>query len=246
MTMCAVLCLVAQLCLTLCDPVDCSPSGSSVHGDSPGKNTGVGCQAPLQGIFSTQGLNPGLLHCRQILYCLSHQRSPRILGWVAYPFSRGSSWPSNCTRICFQADSLPSEPLGKPFLPSVQFSRSVVSDSLRPRESLGCSNYPVMLAWVNYWVGQKVHLERSCGKTWMIFLITSKHQLTCEAYPNCCHLFYSVMVVGGGWCHTNGLGGFTTRLCNLLLSFGTSQTSSWMVLLLDITTLSPQTYDLVA
>jgi len=40
--------LVAQLCLSLCDPMDCSPPGSSVHGDSPGKNTGVGCHAFLQ------------------------------------------------------------------------------------------------------------------------------------------------------------------------------------------------------
>ena len=44
--------------------------------DSPGKNTGVGCHFLLQGIFLTQGLNPGLLHCRQILHCLSHQGSP--------------------------------------------------------------------------------------------------------------------------------------------------------------------------
>ena len=57
--------------------MDCSPPGSSVHRDSPGKNTGVGCQALLQGIFPTQGSNPGLLHCRQILYHLSHQRSSK-------------------------------------------------------------------------------------------------------------------------------------------------------------------------
>ena len=50
-----------------------SPPGSSVHGDSLGKNTGVGCHALLQGIFPTQGMNPGLPHCRQILYHLSHQ-----------------------------------------------------------------------------------------------------------------------------------------------------------------------------
>ena len=50
-------CLVAQSRLTLCDPVDCSPLGSSAHGDSPGKNTGVGCHALLQGIFLTQELN---------------------------------------------------------------------------------------------------------------------------------------------------------------------------------------------
>ena len=68
-----VLCLVAESCPTLCDPMDCSPPGSSVHGDSPGKNTGVGCHALLQGTFPTQGSNPGLPHCRQILYCLSHQ-----------------------------------------------------------------------------------------------------------------------------------------------------------------------------
>ena len=50
-----------QLCLTLCNPMDCSPPGSSVHEDSPGKNNGVGCHALLQGIFLTQGLNPRLL-----------------------------------------------------------------------------------------------------------------------------------------------------------------------------------------
>ena len=43
-----------QSCLTLCDPMDCSPSGTSIHGDSSGKNTGVGCPGLLQGIFPTQ------------------------------------------------------------------------------------------------------------------------------------------------------------------------------------------------
>ena len=68
-----VLRLVTQSCLTLCDSVDCSPQGSSVHRDSPGKNIGVGCHLLLQGIFPTQGSNPGLLHCRWILYHVSHQ-----------------------------------------------------------------------------------------------------------------------------------------------------------------------------
>ena len=49
---CAVLYLVAQSCPTLCDPMACSPPGSSVHGDSPGMSTGVGCHALLQGISS--------------------------------------------------------------------------------------------------------------------------------------------------------------------------------------------------
>ena len=50
-----------QLCPTLCEPMNCSPSGSSIHGDSPGKDTGVGCHALLQGTFPTQGLNLRLL-----------------------------------------------------------------------------------------------------------------------------------------------------------------------------------------
>ena len=54
------------------------PHGSPVHGDSPGKNTRVDCHALLQGIFPTQGSNPGLQNCRQIVYCLIHQGSPYL------------------------------------------------------------------------------------------------------------------------------------------------------------------------
>ena len=74
----AVLCLVIQSCLTLCNLMDCSPPGSSVHGDSTGKNTGVGCHALLQEIFPMQGFILDLLHCRWILYHLSHQGSPKM------------------------------------------------------------------------------------------------------------------------------------------------------------------------
>ena len=69
-------CLVTQSRQTLRDPMDCSSPGSSVHGHSLGKNTRGGCHALLHGIFPIQGSNPGLPHCRQILYCLSHQGSP--------------------------------------------------------------------------------------------------------------------------------------------------------------------------
>ena len=111
----AVLSLVAQLCPTLCDPMDCSPLGSSVHGDSPGKNTETGCHALFQGIFPTQGSNSGLPHCRQILYHLTHQGSPRILEWVANPFFRESSQPGNRTGSpALQVDILTSELPGKP------------------------------------------------------------------------------------------------------------------------------------
>ena len=61
---CSVLCLVAQLCPSLCDLMDCNLPGSSVHGVSLGKNTGVGCHVLLQWIFPTQGSNPSLPHCR--------------------------------------------------------------------------------------------------------------------------------------------------------------------------------------
>ena len=64
--------LVAQSCPTFCDCMECSPPGSTVHGDYPGKNIRVGCHALLHGIFPTQGSNPGLPHC-------SHQGSPSCL-----------------------------------------------------------------------------------------------------------------------------------------------------------------------
>ena len=144
--------VMCQSCPTLCNPMDCSPLGSSVRGDSPGKNTGVGCHVLLQGVFPTQQLNPGfciensgslwwtgrpgvlqfmvsqrvghdwatelnwteLLHCRWILYHLNHQGSPRILEWVAYPFSRGLPNPGiESVSPVLQADSLPGELQGK-------------------------------------------------------------------------------------------------------------------------------------
>ena len=56
--------LVARLCPILCGSMDCSPPGFSVHEDTPGKSTGVGCHTFLQGVFSTQGSNSDLPHCR--------------------------------------------------------------------------------------------------------------------------------------------------------------------------------------
>ena len=65
----------------------------------PGQNTGEGSLSLLQGIFPIQESNPDLLHCRQILYQLSHKGTPRIVEWVTYPFSSGSSWPRNWTEV---------------------------------------------------------------------------------------------------------------------------------------------------
>ena len=94
-----VLCLVAQSCPTLSDPMDCSLPVDRGPWDFSGKNTRVGRHFLLQGIFPTQESNLGLLHRRQILHHLSHQGSLGIPVWVAYPFSRGSSQPRNQTRL---------------------------------------------------------------------------------------------------------------------------------------------------
>ena len=74
------------------------PHGLYSPWNSQGQNTGVHCLSLLQGIFPTQGLNPGLPHCRQI-YQLNHKGSPGIPELVAYPFSSGSSRSRNRTRV---------------------------------------------------------------------------------------------------------------------------------------------------
>ena len=84
------------------------PQGLYSPWNSPGRNTGVGSLTLLQGIFPTQGSTPGLPHCRWILYQLSHQGSPRILEWVAFPFSHRSSWPKNRTGVSCIAGSFTS------------------------------------------------------------------------------------------------------------------------------------------
>ena len=79
--LCAVLlCLIAQFCLTLCNPVDCSPPGSLVHGDCSGKNTEVGSLSLLQGSPGPRNQTGGFLHCRQIHYQLSYQGTPSNQG----------------------------------------------------------------------------------------------------------------------------------------------------------------------
>ena len=75
------------------------PHGLHSPWNSSGWNTGVGSLSLLKGIFPTQGENLGLPHCRWIPYQLNHQGSPRILEWVAYPFSRVSPWPRNGTWV---------------------------------------------------------------------------------------------------------------------------------------------------
>ena len=88
--------------------------------NSPGQYIGVGSFSLLQGIFPTQAQS--LPYCRQIIYQLSHKGSPRMLQWVAYPFSRGSSRPRNWTMCpALQVDSVPTELSGKPLISRVQY-----------------------------------------------------------------------------------------------------------------------------
>ena len=130
---------VTQWCLTLCNPMDCTvrgipqagilewvafpfsressqPKSPALQADSlpaepqgKPKNTRVGSLSLLQGIFATQGSNPCLPHCRRILYQLSHQGIPRILEWVAYPFSSGSSQLRDQTRVFLHCRRIPHQ-----------------------------------------------------------------------------------------------------------------------------------------
>ena len=85
------------------------PHGLYSPQNSPDQITGVGSCSLLQGIFPIQGSNPGLPHCRRILSQLNHQGSPRILEWVAYPFSRESSPGIEPGSPVLQVDSLAAE-----------------------------------------------------------------------------------------------------------------------------------------
>ena len=90
------------------------PHGLYSPWNSPGQITGVGSCSLLQGIFLTQGSNPGLPHCRRILYQLSHKGSTRILEWVTYPFSADLPNPGiKLGSPALQADSLLTELSGK-------------------------------------------------------------------------------------------------------------------------------------
>ena len=101
-----------QLCPTLCDPMD-----YTVHGILQARILEWVAILFFQGICPTRGLDPGLLHCRRILYQLSHQGSPRILEWVAYPFSRDLPDPGiKPGSPALQVDALPTELSGKPHI----------------------------------------------------------------------------------------------------------------------------------
>ena len=114
---------------------------------SPDQDTGVGSFFLLQGIFPTQGSDPGLPNCRQILYQLSHKGSPRILEWVAYPFSSGSSQPRNWTRVSFAGGFLPNWAMRQaPILYLKSFWNPNPFHKLRTSQVI-TNNFTRMLSW---------------------------------------------------------------------------------------------------
>ena len=126
------------------------PNGLYSPWNSPGQNTGVGSLSLLQGIFPNQGRNPGLPHCRQILYQMSHKGSPRILEWAAYPFSRESSWPRNWTGVSCIAGSFftswaTSEAKSRTLRVKYLFQSSHGS-----REDPSLSSSPVLVSWCQW------------------------------------------------------------------------------------------------
>ena len=124
-----------QLCTTLCDPVDCSPPGSSVHGDSPGNNTGVDCYALLQGIFPTQGSNLHLLH---LLHWQVGSLPPAPPASVQF-----SSFAQSCPTLCDPMNrSMPGFPVHHQFLESTQTHVHRVGDAIQPSHPLSSPSPP--------------------------------------------------------------------------------------------------------
>ena len=101
------------------------------------------------GFIPTQGLNPCLPHCRQILYHLSHQGSPRILEWVACVFSRGPSQPRNQTGLSCTTWVLSLEPPGKPCKP---FSSVQSLSCVQLCDSMDCIVHGILQARILEWV----------------------------------------------------------------------------------------------
>ena len=143
--------LVTQSCTTLCDPVDCSPPGSSVHGNSPGKNTEVGCHFLLQGIFPTQRLNPCLLHYRQILNHLTHQGNPIFVEDRKANIKQLNIGMKVClSGLTAFLESLLPPPFLSSFLPSFCLPHSFVAEPLKCRE-VNCVSRFIDLIRVCLW-----------------------------------------------------------------------------------------------
>ena len=164
--------------------------------NSPGQNTGVGSLSLFQAIFPTQGSNPGLPNCRRILYQLSHKGSSRILEWVAYPFSSGSSWSSNwtgvsCTARGFFTNWAKREGFTRAFVYLVSLVAQMVKNppamqetgvqSLAPEDPLkeGIATHSSILAWRIPWTEE-------LGRLWSTGSQRVRHNWVSNAFKSSC------------------------------------------------------------
>ena len=144
--------------------------------DFLGQNTGVGSCSLLQGIFPTQGSNPNLPHCRQILYQLELPGKPRIMEWVAYPFFRGSFWPRNWTRVsCIAGGFFTSWDTKHSHwgLERYQEHSFVVADSSSAFPTLMYTSWKRSIDSNNFWISNPVSMSLgfTTSRSWWILNI---------------------------------------------------------------------------
>ena len=131
--------LCAQACLTLLGPHGLWPTGSSVHEDSPGKNTGVGCPFLLQGIFPTQGLNPSLLHWQTDSLPLAPPGKP-LITFSSVQFSPVAQL---CPTCCDPMDcNTPGLPVHHQLLELAQTHVCRARDAIQPSHPLSSPSSP--------------------------------------------------------------------------------------------------------
>ena len=156
-----------------------SESRSVMSGSLRPRGLHMGWHSVLQGILPTQGSNPGLPHCGQILYQLRHQGSPRILKWVTFPFSSGSSQPRNPTGVSCIA--------GRFF---TNWAKG--TEPATDRGKVLCLVWITPEASCCFWAGLPLvaHIHRPCPFTWRSL---SKPALWSLVFPFRPHLICTLM-----------------------------------------------------
>ena len=167
-------------CLTLCDPVGCSPLGSSAHGDSPGKNTRVGCHALLQGIFPTQGYHPFLLSLLPWLADSLPLAPPGKPSWCLVWFSTVTQ---SCPTLCDPMDcSVPGLPVHHQLPEFTQTHVHWVSNAIQPSHLLSSPSPPASnpSQHQGFWK----HYKMSNLSDSNVFIICSDFFCTIEKFPH--------------------------------------------------------------
>ena len=169
------------------------PHGLYSPWNSPCQNTGVGNLYLLWRIFPTQGLNPGLLHRRRNLYQVNHKGSPRLLDWVAYLFSSGSSQPRNQTGVSRIAGRFFTSQ-GSQMVKNLPVMRETWVLSLGQEDPLekGMATHSSILAWRTLWteVGCSPWVHKKLERTvWLT--LSSSSNMGFEHLGPCSYLGFS-------------------------------------------------------